>query len=154
MRREPREFLTTAAAARPAPVVADDHRSPAYHEARLCYRQGRIETALQELDGIFRATSHRSKSDLREPALLQAWCLIEQKNPAAALDWLATAGRRGYLAADDPGAQIIALNARLYGEDLDAIGVPELEEYFRVHYRAGNATVAVAGAVDAVNGQF
>ena len=131
MRREPREILTTAAAARPAPVVADDQRSPAYHEARLCYRQGRIEAALQELDGIFRATRHRSKSDLREPALLQAWCLIEQKNPAAALDWLATAGRRGYLAADDPGAQIITLNARLYGEDFEAIGA-EAEELLTV----------------------
>jgi zinc protease len=33
--------------------------------------------------------------------------------------------------------------------DLDAIGVPELEDYFRTHYCARNATVAVAGAIDA-----
>ena len=33
--------------------------------------------------------------------------------------------------------------------DLDAIGVDELENYFRVHYAARNATVAIAGAVDA-----
>lgn len=32
--------------------------------------------------------------------------------------------------------------------DLDAIGVADLQDYFRVHYSARNATVAVSGAVD------
>jgi zinc protease len=33
-------------------------------------------------------------------------------------------------------------------EDLDAMSVDDIRDYFRIHYRPGNATVAVAGAVD------
>ncbi len=126
MRREPREIPTTAAPIfRPDCIPAGATRSSAYHEARLAYRQGRIAAALTELASLFRAAADNAETDgdgsLREPALLKAWCLIEQKKPAEVHDWLATAGRRGYLAADDPAAAVIALNARLYDEDFAAI---------------------------------
>ncbi len=126
MRREPRE-TPTAAAYVPATesVPSDDLLPPAYHEARLCFRQGRIDNALVQLDLIFTKTGRPvdglETTVLREPVLLRAWCLIEQKRPGDARNWLDLARGRGHLATDDVTAQIIDLNARLYEEDFAGI---------------------------------
>lgn len=110
MRRKPHD-IPTVAAERPSchPMAA------AYHEARLHYRQGRIETALAELDQLL------SDGPQREAALLKAWCLVEQKNPDAVQQWLSEARTAGHLADDDLTAQIITLNTELYDEDFVGI---------------------------------
>ncbi len=132
MRREPRDLPTTAVPSlRTESVPVGRHQPPAYHEARLSYRQGRIDNALRELERIFPTTGGRARTgptagagqsiSLRESALLKAWCLIEQKKPTVACEWLDTARRRGYLATDDLAAEVIALNAQLNSEDFAAI---------------------------------
>ncbi len=121
MRRELRKTQPTAPAASSARAPGDAPRPPAFHEARLCYRQGRITEALAELDQFFDRVKNDSQPGLRECVLLRGWCLIEEKNPDAALTWLATAQSNGHLAADDLGGQIISLNARLYGNELEPI---------------------------------
>jgi len=123
MRRKPE---LNPAAATPGPVSAAEHGAlpPAYHEARRSYRQGRISDALTALARIIGPTGRwagpggrAAEAGRREAALLKAWCLIEQKEPAATLEWLSTARRLHHLAADDLTAQVIELNARLYAED-------------------------------------
>ncbi len=111
MSRKPRETMTTAAASRPA----SSPPQPAYHEARLHYRQGQIDLALTELEPIL------ANGAQREAALLKAWCLVEQKNPATVREWLATARDQGHLSDNDLTARIITLNTELYDEDFVAI---------------------------------
>ena len=122
MHRNPRDLPTTAAVARPL--------SPAYHEARHSFRRGRVEEALASLVALLpgdgttgdgAANDQPDAGQWREPVLLKAWCLIEQKQPTAAREWIATARNRGWLAADDPTGCVIELNARLYGEEYAAI---------------------------------
>jgi len=126
MRRERRDLPTAATFVPVTEPVPDAHRqSSAYHEARLCFRQGRIDDALSQLDRIFTASGKPVRANgataMREPALLKAWCLIEQKRPSDARAWLDLARRRGHLAIGDVTAQIIDLNARLYDEDFAGI---------------------------------
>lgn len=126
MHRERRD-LQTAATFVPAtePVLGARHLSAAYHEARLCFRQGRIDDALAHLDPICQASGSPGRATgataAREPVLLKAWCLIEQKRPSDARAWLDRCRRRNQLAPDDMTAQVIELNARLYDEDFAGI---------------------------------
>jgi len=111
MSRKPCENPTTAAAER----LACRPPQPAYHDARLHYRQGRIDEALTTLEELL------PEGGQREAALLKAWCLVEQKNPVAARQWLAEARTQGHLKDGDMTARIIVLNTELYDEDFPAI---------------------------------
>ncbi|MBU8871002.1 MAG: sigma 54-interacting transcriptional regulator [Gemmatimonadales bacterium] len=88
----------------------------AFHEARSLYLQGRIPEALSRLEDLFLPDGTGSKDDLRNAALLRAWCLIEKREHDLCRQWLVKARLRGHLPADDPGADIIELNIQLFQE--------------------------------------
>ncbi len=85
-------------------------------EARTCYRQGRIAEALVRLDRVFQRHGAGSQRDLREAALLRAWCLIEKRENDLCRQWLEKSRRAGHLEELDPTAQVIELNMLLFEE--------------------------------------
>lgn len=119
------ELNPTSAAANEQPrnpgATVSDNLPAIYHEARRSYRQGLVGDALTALTRLFDQTGQWRGDDTptgrREAALLKAWCLIEQKEPAATLEWLACARRLHHLPTDDMTARVLELNARLYGEE-------------------------------------
>lgn len=88
----------------------------AYNEARKFYLQGRIPEALGRLESLFQPDGRGSQEDLRDAALLRAWCLIEKREHELCRRWLEKARLRGHLAADDIGATVIELNIQLFRE--------------------------------------
>jgi len=92
---------------------------PRLGEARQLYLAGDLTAALDLLDAI--CDDPRPGKPLREVALLKCWCLIDLKRHTDCSDWLAEARDRRLLNRGDIGAQVIALNLRLFHEEYAAV---------------------------------
>lgn len=111
---------------KPHPSAADAQRRSiegprglvpaACHEARRFYLQGRIPEALAKLEELFQPDGRGSHEDLRDAALLRAWCLIEKGRHGLCRSWLEKARLRGHLPGEDLGARIVELNLDLFQE--------------------------------------
>lgn len=103
-------------------------------EARRCYRRGQIDEAIVRLDAIFRRHGKDTQRDLREAALLRAWCLIEKRENELCRRWLDRARHNGFLSEQDTTAEILELNILIYEE-----------QYTRVREEAAALLARLAG---------